>query len=188
MRNLTKIVLALALTFGNIQSISNSYLKNDYAQNKIKKDYYEKTIKEIFPKMDSIRYAKDIKVHGIYNFWQTPKETDSLKTGDCEDEAIYVYNYLTKKGLDIKLIKGLRRKEDYSVHIWNEYKIGYTEYIIETTFLKDKSKIIKKDTINLSENYMPLNLTHNDINIIKDFEDYSGIDLIFNNPTKYSTQ
>lgn len=42
--------------------------------------------------------------------WQTPLQTLSLKTGDCEDYAILKYALLTKAGIPARLVIGEIRK------------------------------------------------------------------------------
>lgn len=190
MKNLIKIILPIALTFSNVQNIQNSEdstlsLNDCLKQKEIafqrKKEFYENTIKKILPKTDSMVYMWDIHRWGVKEFWQTPRETDSLMSGDCEDRAIFAYDYLTKKGLDIYLCWGRARPSHKSLHFWNEYKIGDTIYILETTS-KSGSKIINSDTLDRSERYKIFVLGYHTLNTIKDFEDYSGIKLNFTNP------
>jgi hypothetical protein len=191
MKNLIKIILPLALSFGNIQNIQNSeyngslsldnFLKQKEIDLQRKKELYEKTIISIFPKLDSIVYMKDFHKWGVSDFWQTPKETDSLMTGDCEDKAIYTYDFLTKKGIDVKLCWGKLNISHNIGHIWNEYSVGNSVYIIETSRRKG-CRILKKDTLDLNKNYTINYLNSYNLNVINDFEDYSGIKLEFKNP------
>lgn len=180
-------LLALSLTSTPIQNslVPKQEFKKSL-QNKLnqeKKILYESTIKSIFPKLDSIKYTQDIKTWGIAEYWQTPQETDSLKTGDCEDKAIRIYNLLTEKGLNVKLRWGKYYSTSIIDHVWNEYEIGDTTYIIETA--SRNAKIIKKDTIDTKRSYLTLYMTENSLNKIKNYEKRSGLELKFKNKIKH---
>lgn len=45
----------------------------------------------------------DMSVHGVDDYWQAPKETLDLKSGDCEDFAIFMMYHLEKIGIDTTL-------------------------------------------------------------------------------------
>jgi hypothetical protein len=47
---------------------------------------------------DNIEYKDDLIAHGVSNYWQTPKETLQLRTGDCEDFAILLCTFLRADG------------------------------------------------------------------------------------------
>lgn len=188
-----KLILPLALTFALSQNVSNSSHEtsdyfNEYYKRKLeeKKEFYESTIRQIFPYINNMTYMWDIHRWRVKDFWQTPGETYFLKTGDCEDFAIFANYILKNSGLDIKLVRGKWRKESKSYHVWNEYEIGDTAYIIETAS-KSGCKILNKNKIS-EDKYIPFALTNHDLNLIKDFEDYSGIDLVFKNPVKHPAQ
>ena len=57
---------------------------------------------------DAVNYvAYDIKYKSDppgYDYWQTPEETETLKTGDCEDKAILLMYLLNKMGIDSWLL------------------------------------------------------------------------------------
>jgi hypothetical protein len=188
---LIKLILPLILTLGNTQKIHNSEYDNLHSNEKYiefslknKKEFYENTLKEIFTVSDSIKYMGDIDRWGIGDLWQTPRETDSLKTGDCEDKAIRLFYESKKKGLDLKLCWGKLNSSHRMGHLWNEYEIGDSTYIIETASRKG-GKIIKKDTIDTKKSYIMGTLSQRNQNVTKDFEDYSGIKLTFKNPELY---
>ena len=44
-------------------------------------------------------YKKDIEVHGVTDYWQTPAESLQLKSGDCEDYAILKMSVLLDQGI-----------------------------------------------------------------------------------------
>jgi hypothetical protein len=188
MKTLTKILIPVVASFLNINSAKNTYYvdknsaeyKNEL--NSKKKEYYESTIKSIFPQVDSIKYRRDIDIHGIREFWQTPYETDSLKSGDCEDKTFFTYSLLKNKGLDVKIVWGKLNNTSTVGHFWLEYKIGKEGYIIETAS-KSGAKIIKKDTIDFKKKYIKYLLSYHKLNLIDDFENFSGLELEFSNPS-----
>ena len=49
-------------------------------------------------------YALDSEVHGEEEYWQSPYETYSLKTGDCEDWAIFVGYFAAKQGHTVSIV------------------------------------------------------------------------------------
>lgn len=180
-------LLALSLTSTPIQnSLIPKDSVNKSVQNKInkeKKEYYESVIKSFFPKMDSIKYTTDKKTWGIAEYWQKTQETDSLKTGDCEDKAFRIYALSKEKGLDVELVWGRYHSNSVIDHVWNEYEIGDTTYIIETA--SRNAKIIKKDTIDTKRSYLTLYMTESSLNKIKNYEKRSGLELKFKNKIKH---
>jgi PKD repeat protein len=46
----------------------------------------------------NIKYSYDSQAHGTNDYWQLPRETISLKTGDCEDFAILLVSLLRANG------------------------------------------------------------------------------------------
>jgi predicted transglutaminase-like cysteine proteinase len=48
----------------------------------------------------SIEYETDEEQWGVEDYWQTPEETLSLRTGDCEDFAILLCTLLRAYGID----------------------------------------------------------------------------------------
>jgi hypothetical protein len=47
----------------------------------------------------SLRYKRDSDIWQMPEYWQTYKETSDLKTGDCEDGAIYMYIKARESGV-----------------------------------------------------------------------------------------
>lgn len=57
-----------------------------------------------------IRYTPDKEIHGVEEYWQLPEETMFLKTGDCDDYAIFLLYILKEKlGIDCELITVKRK-------------------------------------------------------------------------------
>lgn len=42
-------------------------------------------------------YKSDMSVYGVEDYWQYPKETEKLMTGDCEDICIFVIDKIKKE-------------------------------------------------------------------------------------------
>lgn len=47
----------------------------------------------------NISYVSDQEAHGVREYWQLPRETLELSTGDCEDFAILVCTFLRANGM-----------------------------------------------------------------------------------------
>jgi hypothetical protein len=180
MKNLAKFLIPAILYFSTASSVQNPSCENilrEYEE-RDKKEYYERTIKSFFNKIENITYKKDIDVHGKREYWQTLKETDSLKTGDCGDKAIYTFYNLNERGIEVILNFGKLNKESEVYHLWNEYSIGSENYILETSV---KPKIINKDSIDLNKKYKEFLPNDYFKNLINEFEKRSGIELKFKN-------
>jgi len=52
----------------------------------------------------NIRYKSDVSVHHEKEYWQSPKETLVLKTGDCEDFAFLTQALLSEIGINSSVI------------------------------------------------------------------------------------
>ena len=48
-----------------------------------------------------VEYRSDVETWGIEDYWQTPRQTNTLRTGDCEDMSIFVL-FLVKQNVGIK--------------------------------------------------------------------------------------
>ena len=53
---------------------------------------------------DNIEYMSDEEQRGVDDYWQTPEETLSLGTGDCEDFAILLCSLLRAYGIDAEQV------------------------------------------------------------------------------------
>lgn len=79
------------------------------------------------------------------DYWQTPEETENLKTGDCEDFAIYLNNLWKKEGLQGRLILGIPRRRSDKRHAWNEIDWRNETYLVDaisSVFIRKKDKSI----------------------------------------------
>lgn len=68
------IVLLIVILTGCSFEIKNPYLNLD----------------EIFNEVNSFTYVSDKQSHNMDDYWQSPRETQERKTGDCEDFCIFV--------------------------------------------------------------------------------------------------
>jgi len=74
---------------------------------------------------NSITYQYDSNVHGVNEYWQLPKETLQLKTGDCEDYAILLCSLLRADGWspnDVYVVLGKNSNDEY--HAWVKINLG----------------------------------------------------------------
>jgi len=74
---------------------------------------------------NSITYKYDSYVHGVEEYWQLPKETLQLRTGDCEDYAILLVSLLRADGWspnDIYVVIG--KDAQGNGHAWVKVNLG----------------------------------------------------------------
>ena len=64
---------------------------------------------------NNIDYLRDVHSQEVVEYFQSPKESQELLTGDCEDYTIY-FMYLAYKELDIKPALSVVRIEDIGFH------------------------------------------------------------------------
>lgn len=124
------------------KKVSNS--KSPLSPEERMKYFYEQKIKSLFPKLEEIKYKRDAEVYG-WNYWQSPEETEKLKTGDCEDKSLYFQDLLNKELIETKLVWGKIGKARALSHMWLEYSIDDKRYLIECS---GNGKIISRDTLN----------------------------------------
>lgn len=110
---MTKIIIAIcvALTFSCSLSLDLEVSNINTLEDAI---YY--VTKEI-------KYKSDPSVWGVKDYWQSPNQTKTMKSGDCEDKGILLM-YLVKKYLhkDSQLIIA---KEGDVCHAYIKYKSKY---------------------------------------------------------------
>lgn len=78
------------------------------------------------------------------DYWQTPKETERLGKGDCEDFAYYLQDKLKKRGIKSEVKFGYGSLMDNSSgHAWVEYNLGKDTYVLDPT----NGTIFRRDSI-----------------------------------------
>ena len=88
-----------------------------------------------------ISYKSDIEAHGVKDYWQSPRQTLQLKTGDCEDFAILQANILhTKYNIPSSKIKYAYFKNSVEGHM----VVLYNNIIIDYDGVYEFSKIYKE--------------------------------------------
>jgi len=78
---------------------------------------------------NNIRYAYDSDVHGVSEYWQLPIETNSLRTGDCEDYAILLcslYRVSMYNENDVFVVVGYTAD---SGHAWVKINLGLLGWV-----------------------------------------------------------
>jgi len=74
---------------------------------------------------NNIKYKYDNETHGVNDYWQLPKETLELRTGDCEDYAILLCSLLRADGWssnDAFVVLGKNAENQY--HGWAKISFG----------------------------------------------------------------
>lgn len=67
--------------------------------------------------INKIKYQKD-----MIDYWQSPQETYYKRTGDCEDKAILLMEYMQKLGESTSLIVGKTNIAVYGLHAFIKHK------------------------------------------------------------------
>lgn len=67
---------------------------------------------------NNIEYEYDDEAHGISEYWQLPRETLSLRTGDCEDFSILLCSLYRAVGWDNDEVYVVLGEKDESYHAW----------------------------------------------------------------------
>ena len=100
---------------------------------------------------ENITYKRDLKAHGERDYWQHPKETVILGSGDCEDSAFLAQALLKRIGIDSEVItvQYIRSGEDGShalcVFPKNRPRSYFTNHILRTG---------KKDMKDIASDYV----------------------------------
>lgn len=74
---------------------------------------------------NSVTYQYDSNAYGTNDYWQLPKETLQLRTGDCEDFAILLCSLLRADGWspnDVYVVIGKNNNNQY--HAWVKINLG----------------------------------------------------------------
>lgn len=167
---LTALLLALSLNLKNIKYFN----KNAFNENH--KEIYRTEIEETFDKLREVEYISSLEFYNKY-YLQTPKETDSLKKGNCFAKTAYEFDLLNKKGLKTRIAVGKINRGDTLFHSWLEYIAGGEKFIIECS---KNGAIHKRDNLQ-KDKYIYAMLGDVLIEKIKDFEERSGMKLDFKN-------
>ncbi len=147
-KNLNNLILGIAFWFLLTSPISENKLLKDYQ--KLRKDLYTKEFFECISEANKIKYVPDWKSHGR-DYWQTPEETDSLGTGDCEDWAKNLQYLASQKGIKLGLWYGNKNVNSDSAHVCAKYSRGTQEAIIDRFANPDTTKILIRDSLGMGE-------------------------------------
>ena len=135
-------------------------LTSPISENKISKDYkklneilYSEKFLECISEANKIKYISDFEAYGVEDYWQTPEETKSCGTGDCEDWAKNLQDLASKRGINLNLWYGERNLGD-TAHVSTTLSCGTQTAFIEKITNPDTIKIIIKDSI-IGRKYIP---------------------------------
>ena len=67
---------------------------------------------------NEIEYVSDITAHGVSEYWQLPRETLSLGTGDCEDFSILLCSFYRAIGWNINEVYVVIGEKEGMYHAW----------------------------------------------------------------------
>jgi hypothetical protein len=80
---------------------------------------------------NNVKYKYDSDVHGEEDYWQLPKETIQLRTGDCEDYAILLCSLLRADGWSSNSVYVIVGEQNNNYHVWVKIIWSGIEYGIE---------------------------------------------------------
>lgn len=121
-------------------------------------------VDECFGKVKAIQPIPDYR-----DYWQTPRETEKWKTGDCEDKAFYLNKMLKEKGIESRVVFGLQHEWILRPwHVWVEYKLDGETFILDPINQNINVRINKKDK--MPQRYLELGVD------IKDEKAEEGLD------------
>ena len=70
----------------------------------------------LFMQARSMRYVNDPQARDT---WQTPEETQTRWSGDCEDKALWLFTNLKQNGYsNVRLVVGRYTSADNALHVW----------------------------------------------------------------------
>jgi len=131
--NMKKIIFFLFYIFLACSNGQEDIEVGSLSQYDFNNDIQVDTIKDaVFYVAQNIKYEIDL-ASGNEDYWQTPEQTYTLKTGDCEDRAILLM-YILKDKLDIDsvllLVKNILTEEGHGMVFANDfYLLSADEYI-----------------------------------------------------------
>ena len=88
-----------------------------------------------------IKYVWDEDAHGMEDYWQSPAETLSLRTGDCEDLAILLVSLLRTYGApddEVYVAVGSRQNGSWHAYVIERYYFGVWR-ILDAEHARDAS-------------------------------------------------
>jgi predicted transglutaminase-like cysteine proteinase len=85
------------------------------------------------------------------DYWQTPHDTMTLKTGDCEDVAFLLEYLLKKDGIESEVKVGMLAPFAPQMHAWVEVDYKGTKYILDAT----SGSMVMRDKLSSFE-YIPI--------------------------------
>ena len=76
------------------------------------------------------RYVSDQDQFGEEDFWMPPEEFERLRTGDCEDFALWTWRQLMEMGLNARFVAG-RAGRYGNGHAWVTFADERKHYLVE---------------------------------------------------------
>lgn len=79
------------------------------------------------------RYASDPELHGEEDAWLHPATLELVRSGDCEDFALWAWRKLVELKLDAHFVIGVRHRQDGSSqrHAWVLYRTSAGEFLFD---------------------------------------------------------
>ncbi|MBS3820367.1 MAG: hypothetical protein GVY16_00550 [Planctomycetes bacterium] len=92
-------------------------------------EHSETTILSCFERAARVTYKVDEQ-----EYWQTPTETVTRGTGDCEDKSLYLLYMLRVRGFDVDIVFGVEdARESVAMHAWVECRFRGELYVLDPT-------------------------------------------------------
>jgi hypothetical protein len=99
---------------------------------------------ECFDESCKTEYKDDLDEQGnLIEYWQSPEETRSLGTGDCEDMALDLQERLAEKGYEAYMVGGIGTPLSMTGHAWVELFYEGEYYILDPSERLIKKKVFR---------------------------------------------
>lgn len=79
------------------------------------------------------RYAEDAVLLGDHDVWQHPGTFEVVRSGDCEDFALWAWRKLVESGRDAEFVVGMHHRADGFVgrHAWVTFRDAGDEFVLD---------------------------------------------------------
>lgn len=102
------------------------------------------TVEELQHWLLECRYIRDPELFVESDFWQHPCTFETLKMGDCEDFALWVWRKLVELGYDAELVAGHVYASDRALagHTWVVFRQDGKRYVFDPV-IRDVRRMIR---------------------------------------------
>lgn len=91
------------------------------------------TPRDVAEWLTGCRYADDTILLDEHDYWQHPCTFEVVRSGDCEDYALWAWRKLVEARYDADFVVGMHRRTDgvEGRHAWVTFREGDAEYVLD---------------------------------------------------------